>query len=127
MKIALASQNRHSITAHAGKCRHFFIVDTEERGTRKSVELGLSQILRIWQGEGPHPLDGVDVLIAGSIGFGVVEKLAQRGIRALATRECDLDQIVVRFLAGTLPVEATRTEANERSRPGICLGLRPQR
>lgn len=124
MKIAIASQNHQSVTPHAGKCRHFFIVDTEEGGPRKSVELGLSQILRIWPGEGPHPLDGVDVLIAGSIGVGVVEKLAQRGIRALATSECDLDQLVLRFLAGSLPVEATRTEANARSRPGTCLSPR---
>lgn len=114
MKIALASQNRLSVTPHAGKCRHFFIVDTCEGFAPKPVILDLQQMLSVWQGEGPHPLDGVAVLIAGSMGLGVAENLARRRIRAVVTNERDLQQAVSRLL------DASLAESTLRADSGSC-------
>lgn len=121
MKIALASQNRRSLTAHAGKCRHFFIVDTDRPDILQSRELPLSQVLHVWSGEGTHFLEGIELLVAASIGSGVVEKLSRRGIRALATPERELSRIVEKLIDNSLPTIPIRTEADARSQPGACL------
>lgn len=121
MRIALASQNRRTLTAHAGKCRHFFIVDTSCPGETASVNLAPAELLHNWSGNGPHPLDGVDTLIAATVGTGVAVKLARRGMRVLATPERDLTRVVERLMDNSLPVEAIRSEPDARSRPGECL------
>lgn len=121
MKIAIASQNRRTLTAHAGKCLHFFVVDTAAAGARESVCLSPGQSLHVWSGKGEHPLGGVDVVVAASLGQGVASKLQSRGIRALATSERDPESIIAGVLDGTLPLQAVRTEADARSRPGSCL------
>ncbi len=121
MRIALASQNRQTLTAHAGRCRHFFVIDTADGQELRSVPLAPAELLSVWQGEGAHPLAGVEVLVAGSIGQGVVEKLARRGIRALATAERDLWQVVRQLVDAKLPLRAVRTQGDARSQPGQCL------
>lgn len=122
MRIALASQNRRTLTAHAGKCRHFFIVDTDNTAAAPaSVNLAPAELLHNWSGNGPHPLDGVDTLIAATVGTGVAVKLARRGMRVLATPERDLARVVERLMDNSLPVEAIRSEPDARSRPGECL------
>lgn len=121
MKIALASQNRRSLTAHAGKCRHFFVFDTETGGAPVSVNLSPAQVLHNWTGEGAHPLDGVNTLIAASVGTGVAVKLTRRGLRVLASSERDLLRVLERLADGSLPLEPLRSEADARSRPGECL------
>lgn len=47
MRIAITSQNRHSITEHAGKCRKFWIYDVREQRvtTKQLVELPGGQSL----------------------------------------------------------------------------------
>lgn len=121
MKIALASQNLRSLTAHAGKCRHFFIVDSVRPTEAVSVNLAPSELLHNWSGNGPHPLVGVDTLIAATVGTGVAVKLARRGMRVLATSERDLARVVERLADNSLPVEPIRSEADARSTPGSCL------
>ncbi len=50
----------------------------------------------------PHPLDDVQVLIAASMGPGLHQRLAAKGITALMTSETDPDQAVAAYLQGTL-------------------------
>jgi len=122
MKIALASQNQRTLTPHAGKCRHFYLFDTEKTTQPPvSIHLGPSQVLQVWQADETHPLDGVTTLIAGSIGQGVAGKLESHGIHVLATPERDPQRIIEQFLDGSLPVEPLRTEASKRSQPGACV------
>ena len=122
MKIALASQNRRTLTAHAGKCRHFFIVDTDNTAAAPaSVNLAPGELLHNWSGDGPHPLDGIDALIAATVGTGVAVKLSKRGLRVLATPERDLQRVVERLLDNSLPIDPFRSEPDARSRPGECL------
>lgn len=108
MLIALASQNRQSLTAHAGKCRHFFIVDTAQGFSPRSLELEPGQMLSVWSGEGEHPLLGVEAVIAASMGQGVAKKLAALGIQACPTSERELEQAVALFVEGRLPLLALR-------------------
>lgn len=106
MKIAIASQNRKTITGHAGKCRRFWIyevVDGQPVG-RSMLELGIEQTFHESHGAGAHPLAGVDTLICGGMGSGLQRRLAGMGIRGLVTSEADPDSAVRALLAGTLPL-----------------------
>lgn len=105
MKIALTTQNRRSITAHAGMCRKFLVFELAGEQVLGShlLELDASQSFHAAQ-TGPHPLDDIDVLISGGMGQGLHDKLARRGIRAVVTRETDPQRALEQWLAGTLEV-----------------------
>lgn len=106
MKIAVTSQNRRTITEHAGKCRKFWIYDTEwgQIAGKTLLELPIEQSFHESSPHEPHPLDAVQVLIAGSMGPGLSRRLAAKGITALTTPETDPDQAVVAYLRGALAV-----------------------
>jgi len=110
MKIAVTSQDRNTITAHAGMCRRFWIydVDGQQAGAKALLELSKEQSLHESHGAGPHPLDAVNVLIAGGMGSGLADRLARRGIRALVTSETDPDSAVAAFVAGRLETLAAQ-------------------
>ena len=104
MKIAVTSQNRRSITEHAGKCRKFWIYDIEQNriSSRTLLELPIEQSFHQSSPQQAHPLDTVQVLIAGSMGPGLQQRLAVKGIIALVTAETDPDQAVAAYLQGAL-------------------------
>ena len=109
MKIAVTSQNRKTITEHAGKCRKFWIyeIDQENVIDKQLLELPLSQSFHERAHSAvvslaPNPLDAVDVLIAGSMGWGLQQRLRQKGIVAVATSETDPDLAVSAWLNGSL-------------------------
>lgn len=103
MKIAVASQNRKTVTGHAGKCRKFWIYEIEHDAvsTRTLLELPIDQSFHASHGQ-PHPLDDVQVLITGGMGMGLKNRLAQKSIVALSTSETDPDSAVKAWLNGTL-------------------------
>lgn len=103
-RIAVTSQNRKTITGHAGKCRKFWIYETEDRVVRDKhlLELPLEQSFHESHGSTPHPLDDVNVLICGGMGQGLQQRLKQKGIHAVATTETDPDRAVAAWLEGTL-------------------------
>ncbi len=101
MRIAVASQNFRTVTPHAGRCRRFLIFDV--RPGEPPVEVGRFDLpkdlaMAEFSGEGGHPLDAVDVIVAGSMGEGFARRMARRGISAVQTGETD-------------PVEAARQAA----------------
>lgn len=99
MKIAVTSQNFRTVTPHAGRTRRFLVYAVEPGGEPVEVErldLPKEQALHEFHGGGAHPLDAVDVLIAGSFGEGFVRRMAKRGIVAMRTDATD-------------PLEAVRT------------------
>lgn len=106
MKIAVASQNRKSVTGHAGKCRKFWIYAVES-GTvtdKQLLELPREQSFHEHHGAGPHPLQGVQILITGGMGEGLARRLAGMGIEGLVTPETDPDRTIAAWLAGALPL-----------------------
>lgn len=106
MKIAVTSQNRKTITGHAGKCRKFWIYEVDGRTVvgRNLLELPIEQSFHESHGD-EHPLDDVNVLISGGMGSGLHSRLRQKGIDALVTGETDPDQAVAAYLAGILPAQ----------------------
>lgn len=107
LKIAVCSQNRKAVTEHAGKCRKFWIYEVSQgQVTGKTLlELPIEQSLHSSAPGQPHPLDAVDVLIAGGAGSGLTQRLAQLGIECVVTSETDLEQAVAAYLAGSSPAD----------------------
>lgn len=104
MKIAIASQNRREITEHAGKCRKFWIYEISDNqiGKKTLLELPKEQSFHDSSPHDPHPLDNVQVLIAGSMGIGLQRRLGNQGIEAIVTSETEPDKAVTDYLEGTL-------------------------
>lgn len=108
MKIAVTSQNRKTITGHAGKCRKFWIYDVEGKTVkgRTLMELPIEQSFHESHGDNAHPLDGIAALITGGMGSGLLARLKQKGIEGLVTPETDPDRAVTDFLDGRLETSA---------------------
>jgi predicted Fe-Mo cluster-binding NifX family protein len=104
MKIAVTSQNRKTITGHAGKCRKFWVYEIKDHQVvgKSLLELPLEQSFHESPQEALHPLDNVQVLISGGMGQGLQNRLKRKGIEALSTPETDPDRAVSAWLAGTL-------------------------
>ncbi|MFB2836088.1 NifB/NifX family molybdenum-iron cluster-binding protein [Floridanema evergladense] len=104
MKIALASQNKTTITQHAGHCQKFWIYETKESEIidKKLLELSRETSFHNSSPHAPHPLDEVQVLIAGGMGRGLAQRLERKGIEAVITEETDLDKAVSAYLDGSL-------------------------
>lgn len=106
MKIAVSSQNRREITEHLGKCRNFRIYVSSDDGSGAkctgTLALAREQMLHEHPRDAAHPLDEMQVLITGGMGEGMCQRLAQKNIRGVVTRETDPDKAVAAFLAGTL-------------------------
>lgn len=126
MKIAVASQNRKQITGHTGRCRRFWIYEIIDGkiADKALLELTMEQTFHASPPNDPHPLDGVQVLISGGMGQGMVTRLARKGIEGLVTTETDPDQAVTLYLAGSLPAGEIepggehRQLRGERNAPG---------
>lgn len=104
MRIAVTSQNYRTVTPHAGKTRRFLIYDTVADGEPVEVDrLDLPKELSMheFHGHGAHPLDAVQVIIAGSFGSGFAARMQQRGIVAVITDLTDPIEAVKAYLAGT--------------------------
>ena len=101
LRIAVCSQNRKTVTEHAGKCRKFWVYNVE-RGqviNRTMIELPIEQSFHETPTGQEHPLDVADILIAASMGDGLKKKLLQRGIKGVVTTDTNPDQAVSSFLA----------------------------
>lgn len=102
MKIAISSQNRRSVTAHAGRCRRFWLYDVREGGTvaaRELVELDKSQTLHELAPEIPDALRSVDVLLSAGMCDRLVARLGRYGISARQTDCSDPESALRAFLA----------------------------
>ncbi|MFN4326796.1 MAG: NifB/NifX family molybdenum-iron cluster-binding protein [Azonexus sp.] len=104
MHIAVTSQNRHSITGHAGKCRKFWVYDIEQGRVmgKQLLELPLKATLHTQHDALPEALAGINVLISGGMGAGLYQRLMQQGILPVITVEEDPDQAITAFLANAL-------------------------
>lgn len=106
MKIAVSSQNRKTVTKHAGKCRKFWIYEVKGRQVvnKTLLELPLAQSFRACAPGSTHPLDEVNVLITGGIGTGLYHRFKQKGVLAVPTTEIDPDRAVTAWLEGALEI-----------------------
>ncbi len=104
MQIAITSQNRKTITEHAGRCRKFWIyeVDNGEVCGKTLLELSPGQGFHQSSAIGAHPLCHINVLISAGMGQRLRSRLTQKGIQTVDTLESDPDQAVAALLAGRL-------------------------
>jgi predicted Fe-Mo cluster-binding NifX family protein len=114
MKIAVTSQNRRSVTEHAGRCRKFwvFTIDGDSIVDKQLLELPKEQSFHDSSPHAAHPLDDVDVLISGGMGQGLMNRLGRKGIEGLITGESDPEVAVSRYLSGKLSSEPPRLHSH---------------
>lgn len=100
MKIAVTSQNRKTVTEHAGRCRRFWIytVEGDKVTDKQLLELSKEESFHDSNPHQPHPLDHVDLLLTQGVGSGLTQRLARKGIQLLVTEQTDPDQAVQHYL-----------------------------
>jgi predicted Fe-Mo cluster-binding NifX family protein len=96
LKIAVSSQNRKTITGHAGRCRKFWVYEIRgnEIDGKTLRELAPEQTLHSLPLGGGHPLDDVHVMITSGMSPFLYQRLQQGGIRPFVTEETDPDAAV---------------------------------
>ena len=109
MKIAVTSQNRKTVSGHAGKCTRFYIFDinnNKEVLNKELLELDPEMMLHNhFHGPNPtahHPLFDMDVIITGDMGGGFPMKMATKGIQAIMTDVKEVDEVIEKAMAGKL-------------------------
>lgn len=100
MKIAVTSQNRKTVTGHAGRCRRFWIytVDGGEVTDKTLLEQSKEESFHDSDSNSPHPLDAIDVLLTGDMGPGLAQRMARKGTEAQVTSETDPDAAIKHYL-----------------------------
>jgi hypothetical protein len=104
MKIAVAvDPQAEQVSGHAGKARHWLLFDCLPGAALPAPEhivLTPQQLPHEFQDDGPHPLHGVQLLIAGSAGDGFIRHMATWGAHVLLTGERDPRQALAAVLGG---------------------------
>jgi len=106
MKIAIATKDFTAVSSHAGQTRQWLVYDlTNHRANQVlpaplQVDLDKDQVLHVFTDNAPHPLDGVDIVVAGSAGDGFVRHMKKRGSEVLLTGESDPAVAITKILAG---------------------------
>lgn len=103
MKIAIATEDFEKLAGHAGQATRWLLYDCKPGGTVgevQRVELRRSEVFHHWTDGGPHPLDGIEVMIARSAGDGFLRRMQQRGVAVLLTSEAVADGALLKIMAG---------------------------
>ena len=104
MQIAITSQNRRTITEHAGKCRKFWLYDIQldQITSKRLVELPIDQSFHGTHHGLPEALSGINVLISGGMGGHLFQRLIRLGVQPLVACEENPDKAVADYLDGCL-------------------------
>lgn len=100
MKIVITSQNRRTVTAHAGRCRRFWVYDIEDGEVRERelLELAKTDTLHEVSPGIPAALTGIDVLVSTGMCDNLVARLGRNGIEARQTTCEDPDEALRQLL-----------------------------
>ncbi|TVZ38793.1 putative Fe-Mo cluster-binding NifX family protein [Alteromonadaceae bacterium 2753L.S.0a.02] len=106
--VAIALQTDGTIAPHAGRAQiwQVFVVENGEYETVWQLQLEENGCLHEWhvRGDGNrHPLHGVDFVIAGSAGEGVINRLAERDTALITTAETNPQKAIIGFIKDALP------------------------
>lgn len=105
MKVAVATSDFAKVAGHAGRARKWLVFDVDADGhvgEPSRVELEHDNVFHYAEDGRPHPLDGIDALIAQSAGDGFLKNMEKRGIKPVLTAETDPAKAVTDYLAATL-------------------------
>ncbi len=96
MKVAIATKEWKEVSGHAGKAQQWLVYDLADHTPGGAlpeparVTLTKEQTPHYIEDDtAPHPLDGVEVMIAGSAGDGFVRHMKKRGADVVLTGEPD--------------------------------------
>ncbi|KIZ39031.1 MULTISPECIES: hypothetical protein [Rhodopseudomonas] len=110
MKIAVATKDWATITGHAGQTPRWLVYDLSQQRAGQPlpeparIELTKEQLPHYFKDDGPHPLDGVEIILASSAGDGYVRHMKKRGADVMLTGETNPARAIDRLVAGeTLP------------------------
>ena len=104
MKFAVASEDFLTISGHAGHAARFLVFEAEAGADPVEIariDLNEDQTIHNFQG-GQHPLDGINVLIAGSAGGCFVERMQSRGITTVVARDIPPATAVAAYMMGVI-------------------------
>ena len=129
--VAVTSQNKKTVTKHAGECRNYFIytIKNNEIVFKKVLELEDNEILKytFHEDKSTSPknlLYDVDILLTGSIGPGGVNRLANQNVTAYVIKEKDPDIAIEKLIKGTLeafaPVSHHKSHENKDKHNSHC-------
>lgn len=112
MKIAAASNDGTTISAHFGRARYYVVVTVEDGVVVSREQRDRSASARDVQGTAPGSpthheqalatIADCQVALAREMGSGMYQQLRQAGIRPILTDVVDIDAAVSAFLAGQL-------------------------
>ena len=88
MKIGIATTDYTKISGHAGRARKWLVFESE-MGEPTQVELTSEQVFHHHPDGAPHPLDGIEIILAHSAGDGFLARMKARGIEVCLTAEID--------------------------------------
>ena len=104
MKIAIATRDNWSkVSGHAGKTRDWLVFDCQPGQPLPEplrVQLSKEQLPHYFHDDGPHPLDGVEIVVSASAGDGFIHRMKKRGAAVLLTGETDPCIALQKVLAG---------------------------
>jgi predicted Fe-Mo cluster-binding NifX family protein len=103
MKIAIATDDFERVSGHAGQATRWLLYDCAaggQAGPAQRISLDPTQVFHHWEDRGPHPLDGVELIVARSAGDGFLRRMQKRGVEVLLTGEERAEQAITRVLAG---------------------------
>jgi predicted Fe-Mo cluster-binding NifX family protein len=104
MKIAVATKDDWSeVSGHAGQTRHWLVYDCQPGAALpqpQRIELSKEQLPHHFQDDGPHPLHGVEVMVAASAGTGYMRHMEGWGAKVLLTGEADPLTALEKIMSG---------------------------
>jgi predicted Fe-Mo cluster-binding NifX family protein len=104
MKIAIAvKDNGREVSGHAGQTRHWLVYECQPGAPIPEplqLELTKEQLPHHFRDDGPHPLHGVEIIVAASAGDGYLRHMQKWGAQVLLTGETQPGVALQKVLAG---------------------------
>lgn len=104
MKIAIATKNDWSqVSGHAGQTRDWLVFDCQPGQpipVPQRISLTKEQLPHHFQDDGPHPLQGIEIMVAASAGDGYIRHMEKWGAQVLLTGETAPRTALEKILAG---------------------------
>ena len=104
MKIAIATKDDwNHVSGHAGKTSDWLVFDCvpgQPIPEPQRISLSKEELPHFFQDDGPHPLHGVEIMVAASAGDGFVRHMEKWGAKVLLTGEADPVQALKKILNG---------------------------
>ncbi len=104
MKIAIATkQDWSQVSGHAGQTRDWLIYECipgQPIGEPQRIQLSKQQLPHHFQDNEPHPLHGVEIIVAASAGDGYLRHMEKWGAKVLLTGEQSPDAALKMILNG---------------------------